>query len=210
MRVCCGRDDCTRAQTSTLRVCRCTVSSVRTLVVCSVMPRCSGSCRFHIHSLKWPLLRMPNMCLNQCVSLHYRYSDLKSGTNHGDNPSDASVFKQLATLAIGSDGTVKVTVHQEEVLTLTTLTTGSKGVARSPSSPGAPFPLPYMQSFDVEAVHSPPKYWYDQMGAWEVAHAARGHGISVDDDNQVMRQVVPVWPACWGYSCSGPTTYFGQ
>ena len=24
-----------------------------------------------------------------------------------------------------------------------------------------------------------------------------------------MRQVVPVWPACWGYSCSGPTTYFG-
>jgi hypothetical protein len=21
--------------------------------------------------------------------------------------------------------------------------------------------------------------------------------------------VVPVWPACWGYSCSGPTTYFG-
>ena len=24
-----------------------------------------------------------------------------------------------------------------------------------------------------------------------------------------MRQVTPVWPACWGYSCSGPTTYFG-
>ena len=27
--------------------------------------------------------------------------------------------------------------------------------------------------------------------------------------NQVMRQVVPVWPECWGYSCTGPTTYFG-
>merc|ERR1712070_146483 len=25
----------------------------------------------------------------------------------------------------------------------------------------------------------------------------------------VMRQVVPVWPACWGYSCTGPTSYFG-
>lgn len=24
-----------------------------------------------------------------------------------------------------------------------------------------------------------------------------------------MRQVSPVWPACWGYSCTGPTTYFG-
>jgi hypothetical protein len=27
--------------------------------------------------------------------------------------------------------------------------------------------------------------------------------------NQVLRQVSPVWPACWGYSCTGPTTYFG-
>ena len=24
-----------------------------------------------------------------------------------------------------------------------------------------------------------------------------------------MRQVSPVWPACWGYSCTGPMTYFG-
>ena len=41
------------------------------------------------------------------------------------------------------------------------------------------------------------------MGAWEIQTAndtSRGN---------VMRQVVPVWPACWGYSCSGPTTYFG-
>ena len=25
----------------------------------------------------------------------------------------------------------------------------------------------------------------------------------------MIRQVSPVWPACWGYSCTGPTTYFG-
>jgi hypothetical protein len=24
-----------------------------------------------------------------------------------------------------------------------------------------------------------------------------------------MRQVSPVWPACWGYSCTGPVTFFG-
>ena len=41
------------------------------------------------------------------------------------------------------------------------------------------------------------------MGAWEV---------QVDPtkpDNKLMRQVSPVWPACWGYSCTGPMTYFG-
>ena len=41
------------------------------------------------------------------------------------------------------------------------------------------------------------------MGAWEVqADPAR-------PGNRLMRQVSPVWPACWGYSCSGPLTYFG-
>jgi len=28
-------------------------------------------------------------------------------------------------------------------------------------------------------------------------------------NDRLMRQVSPVWPACWGYSCSGPVTYFG-
>merc|ERR1712080_615949 len=39
------------------------------------------------------------------------------------------------------------------------------------------------------------------MGSWEIQPNPKGAG-------QVMRQMSTVWPACWGYSCSGPTTYF--
>merc|ERR1712039_220363 len=63
-----------------------------------------------------------------------------------------------------------------------------------------------MGSFDDETVYAPPKIWYDQMGAWEIQNSPYGDAKS---RGKVMRQVVPVWPACWGYSCSGPTTYFG-
>ena len=41
------------------------------------------------------------------------------------------------------------------------------------------------------------------MGAWEVQADPSKPG------NKLMRQVSPVWPACWGYACTGPMTYFG-
>jgi len=44
------------------------------------------------------------------------------------------------------------------------------------------------------------------MGAWEIQASPYGDEKS---RGNVMRQVVPIWPACWGYSCTGPTTYFG-
>ena len=69
--------------------------------------------------------------------------------------------------------------------------------------PAKPFPIPFTQDFDQENVSAPPAYWYDQMGAWEVQNDPSKPG------NRLMRQVSPVWPACWGYSCTGPMTYFG-
>jgi hypothetical protein len=87
---------------------------------------------------------------------------------------------------------------------LTTLAIGSKGVATSPKA--TPFPIPFSQTFDDETAPAPPKIWYDQMGAWEVQKSPYG---DVSTRGNVMRQVVPIWPECWGYSCSGPTTYFG-
>ena len=89
-------------------------------------------------------------------------------------------------------------VDVEEVYTITTLKTGAKGVASKPVPPSTPFPLPFTQSFDAESVSAPPAYWYDQMGAWEVQAGGEKGG-------KVMRQVSPVWPNCWGYSCTGPT-----
>ena len=109
------------------------------------------------------------------------------------------IFEQV----LGHDNTIRFTVHPEEIWTLTTLTIGTKGKPKIPSPSKASFPLPFTQIFDDEQIPSPPKFWYDQMGAFEIA--AEAHG----SNNQVMRQVSPVWPACWGYSCTGPTTYFG-
>ena len=70
--------------------------------------------------------------------------------------------------------------------------------------------LSHAQTFDAEVLHSPPRYWYDQMGAWEVAAATRQGSAQGQGHNQVMRQVTPVWPDCWDYSCAGPTTFFGK
>lgn len=139
----------------------------------------------------------------QRAGLNLWYSNLNSSNSLGDNPLEDKVF-QKRQIHVGPDGVVRLTVHPEEIYTLTTLAVGAKGSATSPKA--TPFPIPYTQTFDDETVTLPPRIWYDQMGAWEVQKSpyagdqARGN---------VMRQVVPVWPECWGYSCSGPTTYFG-
>lgn len=132
------------------------------------------------------------------------YSNLTSGSASGENPPDAQLFQQLAPLTVGSDGKVTLKgVSPSDLYTLTTLTSGKKGTHPVPAD--GTFPLPFKQSFDDEALSSPPAIWYDQMGAWEV-HA---DPYQTESSNHVMRQMVPVWPACWGYSCTGPKTYFG-
>jgi hypothetical protein len=133
--------------------------------------------------------------------LNVWYSNMASSNDLGENPPDGQVFQKKQQISVAADGTVRLTVQPEELYTLTTLTTGGKGVAESPEA--TQFPIPFSQSFDDENIYSPPRIWYDQMGAWEIqesSDSARG---------KVMRQVVPVWPECWGYSCAGPTTYFG-
>jgi len=133
------------------------------------------------------------------------YTNLGTNNTLGENPPDAQVFqKKDALLPVSDDGTVSLTVNVEEIYTLTTLAgAGKKGVAAKPAPPSAPFPLPFKQDFDGENISAPPAYWYDQMGAWEVQADPNKPG------NKIMRQVSPVWPACWGYSCTGPMTYFG-
>ena len=122
------------------------------------------------------------------------------------NPADDQVFvKQPAPLAVSADGTFTLTVKPEEIYTITTLATGKKGTTEKPSPPALPFPVPFKQTFDTEALSSPPAFWYDQMGAWQVSPDPR----NASGGAHVMRQMSPIWPACWGYSCSGPMSYFG-
>lgn len=129
------------------------------------------------------------------------YSNLTSGNGRAENPPDAQLMQRRMAMNI-VDGRVSLTVHEGELYTLTTLSRGGKGTQRSP--PATPFPIPFEQKFDDERIGAPPRMWYDQMGAWEVQASPYGDGRG-----NVMRQVVPIWPNCWGYSCAGPTTYFG-
>lgn len=140
----------------------------------------------------------------QRKGLNVWYSNLESSNSQGVNPPDDQLFQKRTPMKVGSDGTVKLTVAPEEIFTLTTLSNGGKAIAKSPAA--TPFPIPFEQSFDDEKSPAPPKIWYDQMGAWEIQASPYGDEKS---HGNVMRQVVPVWPACWGYSCTGPTTYFG-
>jgi galactosylceramidase len=134
-------------------------------------------------------------------------SNFSSGNDEGVNPDDSVVFIESLAPAIATDGSITIHCDPEHMFTLTTITTGHKGAASKPSPPKASFPLPFTQPFDDETVSSPPAIWYDQMGAWEVQPKSGVANIKSGDN--VMRQVSPVWPACWGYSCSGPLTYFG-
>lgn len=130
--------------------------------------------------------------LRKANVLQVWYSDLNQV---GDGPS---IFKKLEPLEV-HNGQFRLEVKVGEIFTLTTRTTGQKGHHQIP--PAAPFPKKFSDNFDDTPDHHPPRYWFDQMGAWEVQPNPKGSG-------KVMRQVATVWPVCWGYSCSGPKTMF--
>merc|ERR1711957_82418 len=136
-------------------------------------------------------------------TLQVWYSNLTSSNDEGVNPPEEQLFQKLPPLSVAVDGTIRLKVRVEELFTITTLQTGGKAKVQSPAK--AAFPLSYKQSFDNEKLSAPPKIWYSLMGTWEIQASPYSDGR-----DQVMRQVVPVWPSCWGYSCAGPTAYFGS
>eukprot|EP01052_Picozoa_sp_SAG31_P012275 SAG31_NODE_714_length_12645_cov_15.347760_8_plen_518_part_00 len=145
------------------------------------------------------------LAASKARGLHVWYSNLSSSNDAGRNPPEGQLFQKLGTPPpVDSSGSMKLQVHPEEIYTITTLHSGHKGTA-SPSPPAQPFPLPFRQDFDHEAISAPPAFWYDQMGAWEVQADADPR----QPGNRLMRQVAPVWPECWGYQCTGPHSYFG-
>lgn len=117
------------------------------------------------------------------TSLNVWYSNLTDGND------SSQLFIKKGPIPV-TNGRVTISVAPGDIFTLTTLTRGNKG-SHTPPGPST-FPLPYTQNFDDETVPAPPRIWYDQMGAWQVYPDPRGSG-------NVMRQMVPVWPECWGY-----------
>lgn len=94
-----------------------------------------------------------------------------------------------------------ITIKPNEMYTLTTRNVGHKGEKKI--RPQTDFPLPYFEDFENSTIYQPGKYFYDQMGAWEIDQSKSvNHG-------KVLRQVVPTFPVVWGYSSATPTTKFG-
>eukprot|EP00928_Gymnodinium_smaydae_P079276 TRINITY_DN63246_c0_g1_i1.p1 TRINITY_DN63246_c0_g1~~TRINITY_DN63246_c0_g1_i1.p1 ORF type:complete len:772 (+),score=156.27 TRINITY_DN63246_c0_g1_i1:85-2400(+) len=136
------------------------------------------------------------------LKLHVWRSNFAGSSSFGANPPDSEVFQRMEPMHVGSDGVIKLWVKPEEIFTITTLSSGGKPKLTSP--PEKAFPIPYKQSFDSERLGAPARLWYDQMGAWEIQKSPYGDEAT---RGNVMRQVVPVFPACWGYMCEPPTTY---
>lgn len=98
-------------------------------------------------------------------------SDLSQDDGLHGNPAESKMFVKQPPLAVGSDGVVTLPLLVDQIVTLTTLkAAGGHGVRSTANSSraGEPLPLPFVQTFDDEEVDKPAKYWYTQMGAWEV------------------------------------------
>merc|ERR1740117_439737 len=131
------------------------------------------------------------------------HSNLASGSEYGVNPPESELFQNRGVRTVDTDGIIKLWVHPDEIYTLTTLTRGKKQVPWSP--PKKAFPIPYKQSFNDERIAAPGRMWYDVMGAWEVQSSPYGDAA---ERGNVLRQVVPVYPNCWGYRCEPPASFF--
>ena len=136
-------------------------------------------------------------------------------SNLTEGASEANVFQQLAPIVVDVDVAVNpqisVSVHVNEIFTLTTLSTGRKGSHKSQQTKPGPLPLPYRDDFEGfdYRLYQPPKLFYDQQGAWEIDVSRHGR------PGRVMRQVTNSTPVCWG-SCgyngtvfTGPWSEFG-
>ena len=70
------------------------------------------------------------------------------------------------------------------------------------------------QSSVAQTVGKPGKYWYTQMGAWEVQNSSTTINSTTTRDgvlvDQALRQVSTVWPNCWNsQDCDPPKVWFG-
>jgi len=125
---------------------------------------------------------------------------------YGSNPTPENLFIKKDPIQVGPGGKVSLMMLPNDLYTLTTITTGNKGSHDQPSAGKRRFsalPLPYKQTFDDETNDKPGKYWYTQMGAFEIQPSSTG-------DGNELRQMSTVWPNCWNsHDCDPPKVWFG-
>uniref|UniRef100_A0A669ETW5 Galactocerebrosidase n=1 Tax=Oreochromis niloticus TaxID=8128 RepID=A0A669ETW5_ORENI len=119
--------------------------------------------------------------------------------------SKASFFEKLKPLKL-VDGLFTLNLAEDEVYTLTTISTGSKGSYPDPP-PSAPFPKVYKDDFDVR---SPPfseaPYFADQTGVFE-------YYINLTDPGPhvfTLRQVLTERPITWATDADQTISVIGD
>jgi len=125
-------------------------------------------------------------------------SNLSVGTVHVWKSDPTNQFIQQADIT-PSNGSFSITMEPQAIYSLTTTTGQSKGAAASPGS--APFPTSYSEDFEGYGVGVTPKYFADQVGAFEVYQAA--------GETKSLRQVMTNRPITW-VNDAWPNTIVGD
>ncbi|XP_005089504.1 galactocerebrosidase isoform X2 [Aplysia californica] len=85
------------------------------------------------------------------------------------------------------NGKAQLSLGLDEVITLTTMTTGQKGVYPEPP-PSQPFPLPYTEDFESYSLYEEPFNLAQQSGAYEILST---------NNNKFARQMTIMEPVFW-------------
>jgi hypothetical protein len=125
-------------------------------------------------------------------AVHVWHSNIKAGT----------YFAQETDLA--GDDSHRLTLQPGSIYSLTTTTGQQKGNART-SPHDSPFPFPYANDFEGDALDQPAKYFVDQEGSFEVVNCTGRPG-------KCMRQSVDEPPIMWGGGLNTrfPLTFLGD
>ncbi|XP_004642835.1 galactocerebrosidase [Octodon degus] len=122
-------------------------------------------------------------------------------------PSERVLFKQLDSLwLLDSNGTFTLELHEDELWTLTTLSTGRKGNYPPPPK-SQPFPHVYKDTFNVDyPFFSEAPNFADQTGVFEYYMNPEDRG----EHRFTLRQVVNQRPITWAADASSPISIIGD
>eukprot|EP00729_Bicosta_minor_P014382 gene14382-25916_t len=122
---------------------------------------------------------------------------------HSNNSTKS--FVNTGTTAV-ANGEFVLTVEPESIYTITTTTGQQRGGFPKPPAASAPFPTTWKDGFDGSVVESPPKYWADQCGSFQIMPSGGGRA-----GNSILQRVT-MHPGKnkWHENLQNPLTLLGD